>query len=46
MKRKLIVSGLLCAVLLSACSSVPKLKEPSGPWVDANPPIVNKGSGK
>lgn len=36
-RNPMCVGVLLCAALLSACSGPPKLKEPSGPWVEANP---------
>lgn len=40
MKAKLTLCVVLCAALLSACSSQPELPQPSGDWVDANPPAT------
>lgn len=40
MNCKLLLSGLLCAALLSGCGSPPKLSEPSGKWVDVNPVVT------
>lgn len=40
MKAKLTLCVVLCAALLSACSSPPELPQPSGDWVDANPPAA------
>ncbi|MFF6575818.1 hypothetical protein ACET42_31040, partial [Pseudomonas aeruginosa] len=37
---KLIWGGLLCAACLSGCSSPPELSQPTGSWVDLNPPAV------
>jgi hypothetical protein len=49
MNYKLALSGLFCVVFISACSSAPKLPEPSGSWEDFNPPVLQasqvKGGG-
>lgn len=44
MNCKLAISGLLCAALLSGCSSAPTLAEASGPWTDLNGPTRAQGT--
>ena len=46
MKKRTALCALLCAAfLLAACSTPGKLTQPSGRWVDANPPssYISKG---
>ncbi|OSK14549.1 VirB/Tra/Trw family protein [Escherichia coli M056] len=40
MKNKRAICVVLCAALgLAACSSPPKLTQPKGEWVNANPSV-------
>lgn len=42
MNSKLAFAGLCCLLLITACSSPPKLAEAKGDWEEINPPAFKQ----